>query len=349
MNQPGSVSVVVPVYNGEKTLQRCLQAIENQMSSPHQLILADNGSTDGSLSIIQQFKLESKLNVYVLEVSKKGAAAARNAAVNIALGEWIAFTDADCEPDSDWLQTGIGLISCQEKGVVGLAGPAWGTLKGDGSAKLLGLSSLSVGLSKQVVGCAGPTGTNGFAAANLWVQKGAFSECEGFDEELVVSGEDIDLCARLYKQGGKILYSPTLVVRHQHVSGLKNMIKKMIQYGQAHAFLFKKYGQSGVYLDLPIVGSTHLKSKMYIWCNISSAEKKFIFLIAVAYFNMWLSSLLFLYVFWLAIGFRNKASQLKEHLNWRDSMWLGCLFIMKSAAMTWGRAKGSSARASVCL
>jgi len=343
-----NVSVVIPVYNGAATLQRCLQALAQQSSLPFELIIADNGSTDGSQNIVRDFEKSAPMPVRLIEVEKRGAAAARNAAVALSGGDWIAFTDSDCLPNADWLATGAKLTKYVKENVLALAGSAWGTLEGDGAARLLGLSSLSVGLPEQLIIDAGATGTQGFAAANLWVKRDAFVAIQGFDDGLALSGEDMDLCARLYAYGGSILYVPTLMVRHIHVSGVGKMMRKMVQYGQAHAFLFEKYGHQGVHLDLPWLGSRHFKASRYFWCNLVSAEKKALFLLLISISNPWLLTLLFGYIIWLGRGLHQRALVLNVRCGWFESMWLASLLIVKSAAMTWGRIRGSRLNVWVC-
>jgi len=342
------VSVVIPVYNSSATLARCLQAIALQNTQDFELIIADNGSTDDSLEIVRCFVETTPMQVKCLEVRQRGAAAARNAAVKAATGDWIAFTDSDCLPDEDWLTTGIELIKHAKASTLALAGPAWGTLEGDASARLLGLSSLSVGLPEQLVGDAGLTGTQGFAAANLWMKRHTFETIQGFDETLTVSGEDMDLCARLYAYGGCVFYSPQLMVRHIHISGVAPMMKKMAQYGQAHAFLLEKYGHQGVHLDLPWLGSKHFEASFFFWCNMVSAEKKTLLLLLVSICNPWLLILLPGYFLWLAQGLRKRASRLNVNCGWGEAVLLAGLLILKSAAMTWGRIQGSRPKVWVC-
>ncbi len=95
------ISVIVPFYNAEKYLRSCITALLSQDSSleNYEVILVDNNSTDSSVAIAKQFP-----RVKVLSESKQGAYAARNTGLAEARGEIIAFTDADCLPDRDWLR-----------------------------------------------------------------------------------------------------------------------------------------------------------------------------------------------------------------------------------------------------
>jgi glycosyltransferase involved in cell wall biosynthesis len=94
------ISVIVPFYNAEKYLRQCMAALLAQHYPPedYEVIMVDNNSTDRSLSIARQFP-----RAKVLGEKKQGAYAARNRGLAEATGTLIAFTDADCVPDKDWL------------------------------------------------------------------------------------------------------------------------------------------------------------------------------------------------------------------------------------------------------
>lgn len=336
-----SISVVIPVYNAGATLQRCLQALAGQQYAPLEILVADNGSSDDSIAIVQRHAARMDVPLRLIEVERRGAAAARNAAVRQAQGEWIAFTDSDCLPEPAWLATGVSLIASCDETVVALAGPAWGTLEGDAAARMLGLTSLSVGLEEQRFHDAGDTGTQGFAAANLWVRRQAFMDVQGFDESLAVSGEDMDLCARLYAGGGSLLYAPQLRVRHIHPAGIGGMCRKMVQYGRAHPLLASRHGRKGIYLDLPLLGRRRLPCRILIWCNLASAEKKVLLLLLLACWQPWLVLLLPVYLYWTGRGLCRRAGALGKACGPLEPLTLALLLVLKSAAMTWGRIRGS--------
>jgi glycosyltransferase involved in cell wall biosynthesis len=96
---PLSASVIVPVYNGARTLDACLSALSSQtpIPGPYEIIVVDDGSTDGSA------ELAARHGARVIRQERQGAAAARNAGAQRAQGEILLFTDADCEPLPDWL------------------------------------------------------------------------------------------------------------------------------------------------------------------------------------------------------------------------------------------------------
>ena len=88
------VSVIVPVYNVEKYLHRCIDSILAQTYGDFELILVDDGSTDSSGTICDSYALKDS-RVKVIHQANQGQAAARNRALNLARGEYIAFVDSD--------------------------------------------------------------------------------------------------------------------------------------------------------------------------------------------------------------------------------------------------------------
>lgn len=88
------LSVIVPVYNGAMTLDRCIQSVINQTYKNFELIIVNDGSEDESLQIAKKYAVEDE-RVRVLSQENKGVSAARNYGLQEAKGKWITFVDAD--------------------------------------------------------------------------------------------------------------------------------------------------------------------------------------------------------------------------------------------------------------
>lgn len=88
------ISVIIPVYNAEKYLDRCLSSISKQSYKDYEIILINDGSTDGSNTICEAWQ-KKKDNIKVIHKDNGGSASARNIGISIAQGEYIAFIDAD--------------------------------------------------------------------------------------------------------------------------------------------------------------------------------------------------------------------------------------------------------------
>lgn len=95
------VSIIIPVYNAEQYLRKCIESILNQELQQFELILVDDGSTDNSLSICQSYKQKDE-RVQVIHQINQGVSVARNTGIKVAKGEFIAFVDAD-----DWIEAAM--------------------------------------------------------------------------------------------------------------------------------------------------------------------------------------------------------------------------------------------------
>ena len=91
------VSVILPVFNGEKYLNVCLDSICKQTLSNIEIICVNDGSTDNTLSILEKYSSKDQ-RIKIISTENNGQGSARNIALNYASGEYIAFVDAD-----DWI------------------------------------------------------------------------------------------------------------------------------------------------------------------------------------------------------------------------------------------------------
>lgn len=90
------ISVIIPVFNAEKYLKKCLDSVLDSLRDiPGEILVIDNNSTDHSLSVLKEYAQKYPKNVSVLECSTPGAAAVRNFGASKAKGEYLWFTDAD--------------------------------------------------------------------------------------------------------------------------------------------------------------------------------------------------------------------------------------------------------------
>ena len=91
------VSIIIPVYNASRYLRECIDSILLGDRKEIEVIAVDDGSTDDSLNILNQYREEH--GIIVLSQINSGPAKARNAGLNVATGEYIGFVDAD-----DWVE-----------------------------------------------------------------------------------------------------------------------------------------------------------------------------------------------------------------------------------------------------
>lgn len=88
------ISVVVPVYNAEKFLERTVAFIQAQTDQNFEILLVNDGSVDGSLALCRRLEAEDS-RIRVIDQKNQGVSAARNAGIQAAKGEWISFVDSD--------------------------------------------------------------------------------------------------------------------------------------------------------------------------------------------------------------------------------------------------------------
>lgn len=94
MEEVNKVSIIIPVYNAEGKLHRCLDSILTQSYQNYECIIVDDGSTDDSAAIIDEYVNENS-RFKVFHKKNGGVSSARNYGLNIAKGEWIVFVDSD--------------------------------------------------------------------------------------------------------------------------------------------------------------------------------------------------------------------------------------------------------------
>lgn len=92
------VSIIVPIYNAEKRLEKCIKSIQNQTYSNIEIILVNDGSSDSSLDICNRFARQDS-RIHVINIDNSGVSLARNKGIDYAKGTYCCFVDAD-----DWIE-----------------------------------------------------------------------------------------------------------------------------------------------------------------------------------------------------------------------------------------------------
>lgn len=112
------ISVIVPVYNTERFLPECVQGLLNQSYSCYEILLIDDGSTDGSSLILDELKQSYPDRIRVIHQKNAGVSAARNTGLRNAKGDFVVFCDSDDMVSPAYLQT---LMSGWQEGVLPIA------------------------------------------------------------------------------------------------------------------------------------------------------------------------------------------------------------------------------------
>lgn len=116
MNENPKISVVIPIYNVENFVEKCIKSVLNQTYNNLEIILVDDGSTDGSGKICDYF-LEKDERVRVIHKKNAGVSAARNDGINISTGKYICFVDGDDFVQEDYVEYLFKLIKINDSDI----------------------------------------------------------------------------------------------------------------------------------------------------------------------------------------------------------------------------------------
>ncbi|MBA3964281.1 MAG: glycosyltransferase [Nitrospirales bacterium] len=228
------ISIVIPTYNRPQQLASCLQAIRGLTYPPDrfEVIVVDDGSPIPLDSIVKRFS--DRLTVRLMTQPNSGPAAARNRGAAEARGDFLAFTDDDCAPSTNWLRAlADALLEIPDCGVGGKAiNSLTGNLFSTASQVLLDYLYEYYNRDAQ--------GARFFASNNLAFPRKAFLESGGFDARYrEAAAEDRELCDRWISQERPLRYAPEALVFHAHPLTLGTFWRQHFTYGRG-AFSFHR-------------------------------------------------------------------------------------------------------------
>ena len=206
------VSVIIPVFNDGERLKHCLAALAQQTypRSRYEIIVVDNGSDHWQEvnAMVESYGLEAEARIFFANEPTPGSYAARNKGISLARGEVIAFTDADCIPAPNWLETGVQIFA--ETPNCGLvAGQIQMFCRNPDRPTMVELYESVMGLPQQMFLERYHYG----ATANVFTTRQVIKQVGEFDASLKSSG-DVDWGQRVYAQGYQQVYADLVLVRH---------------------------------------------------------------------------------------------------------------------------------------
>jgi glycosyltransferase involved in cell wall biosynthesis len=218
----GKIAVIIPVKNVEDKIERCLVAVFNQTLKPFEVMIVDGQSTDRTVENARKFP------VRVLYENYGTVGGARQVGVENAKGEYLAFTDADCIPERNWLEN---LIKEFGEGVVGVGGGTKNIGKGLwGKSIALALDTfLGSANSVQDRVFKEKRFVKSISGCNSMYRKDDLFTIGGFNVRLSVN-EETELNRRLTKLG-KLLYTPNAIVLHNQNRNLRDFAKRNYLFG----------------------------------------------------------------------------------------------------------------------
>jgi len=240
MTQIPSFSVIIPTYNRPQQLALCLQALARQ-DYPHdcfEVIVVDDGSQISPFECVETF--QSQLDITLLTQYNVGPAAARNTGAGAAQakGQFLAFTDDDCQPDANWLKnlaTGF-----KENSDAAIGGKTINQLPKNIYSTV---SQLLINYLYSYYNYE-RNKARFLATNNLALPAKLFHVMSGFDTNYpLAAAEDRDFCYRWLNNGYQMIYNPEVVVYHEHHLTLFSFWRQQFNYGRG-AFLFHRAKRS---------------------------------------------------------------------------------------------------------
>lgn len=255
---PPEISVVIPAFERGSSLAACLQDLASQTlpSSQFEVIVCDDGSRvplrDSLAPTLRA--LSDRIQVRVIRQHNAGPASARNRGAAAARGRYLAFTDDDCRPEPEWLERLLRHFATQTELLVG--GGLRTTAGSDRYARATQAIMDFAYAEQERRG-----GMRLFGTSNLALPAAAFQRMGGFSSVFkTVAGEDYDLCARWYTNGGKVSYLPDAVVAHDHALTFRAYWLQHFGYGRGLLHVRRRLRRRGVTLRGGAVpGSFHLR------------------------------------------------------------------------------------------
>ena len=223
-----TASVIIPVYNGAQTLPACLQALQQQNRPPEEIIVVDDGSTDQSVAIANEFE------VRVVSQPNAGPAVARNLGARLAKGDILLFTDADCAPAVDWTEQMLAPFT--DSSVAG----AKGVYRTEQQALVARFVQQEYqDRYDRMAGQASIDFVDTYSAA---YRRTVFLVAGGFDTRFpTASVEDQELSFRLAEQGQRLVYLPEAIVYHQHDQTIGEYFRRKYQIGYWKALVTRDH------------------------------------------------------------------------------------------------------------
>jgi len=254
------ISIINPIRNVERTIETNLQYLIgiDYPKERMEIVFGDGGSTDRTVDIIRDWQKRYELIKLVIVPNSKSPGEARNAALKMAKGDYVLFTDGDCAPRKDWAKKLLEPFLKDPK--IGMVGGEIHTLRTDPDndvesyceqTKFLTVAGRCLmteegyypGITQGL-----PHEANGnihspfFATANAAVSKEA-ADAVGREFWHEITSEDVDFSLRILKKGFKLYYKPSAIVDHMHRVTLPAYCKQLYGYGFGHPLAVLKHAK----------------------------------------------------------------------------------------------------------
>jgi glycosyltransferase involved in cell wall biosynthesis len=204
-------SIIIPTYNRPEQLAQCLQSLVYQTYNHDyfEVIIVDDGSEISLSELVLKFY--DKLNITLLTQQNAGPATARNTGAAQAKGQFLAFTDDDCELESNWLKNLA--ISFKENPNVAIGGKTINNLP----KNIYAIASQLLVDYLYNYHELNNSDDHFFTTNNFSLSKKLFNSINGFNINFTLAAaEDREFCYRWLNNGYQMIYAPKVVVYHNH-------------------------------------------------------------------------------------------------------------------------------------
>ena len=267
-----TVSIIIPTYNGRAHLEECFRSLRalNYPSDKREIILVDNGSSDGSVEYVRESYPEATV---VQNEKNEGFAGPCNLAAERSQSEYLAFLNNDTRVHPEWLNELMRSIDSPKidaEKVVCAAGKivSWDgrTLEYDGGMMNFHGHGHHLGMGQPVSAGSSQQQLTLFAcAASMLIRRDVFLEVGGFDQDYFAYFEDVDLGWRLWLLGFQVLYCPTAIVFHkgQGTAALSQAERKKLLERNGLFNVFKNYSDTNLeQVLLPALSLSTMKASI---------------------------------------------------------------------------------------
>ncbi len=219
INDNEKISFCIPVYNGEKTIARCIESILDLSYPDKEIIIVNDGSTDGTLDILKKYPVK----LVNLE-QNMGRGYARQKALEHASGEYVALLDADgFITNKNWAEKMLSDFT--EDRIAGVFSLSKAINPENSIARYWDYLTTTVLTQAQI--------THGAGTGNTLIKKSVLDEVGGFDRRLR-NVEDCDLSEKISKKGYVFYYEPDCLMSREQPSSVSEVIKKEVDYAFWH-------------------------------------------------------------------------------------------------------------------
>src|SRR5208283_4057898 len=229
-------SVIVPTYNRIELLKKTLESLFRQNFKEYEVIVVNDGSSDGTNEYLSRLSEGSRIK-YVHHANS-GLAATRQAGLQCAGGEYIAFTDDDCVVPSDWLRKIHDAF--QQHHVSGIGGP---TVTGNPSNPYSQANDMINNYFKSAINRSG-TDVPFLTGNNVAYTRESLEKVGGPDQRFRMGAEDRDLLFRIVQAGGTMIYDPSIVVTHYNDADFLRFVKHQFDLGKGSYLFYRVNKQS---------------------------------------------------------------------------------------------------------